>query len=182
MLRVAATNIATAGHTAVWVSGLEAIPFFRAEQVDRAPDAVADFRRQLREVDAVLIAAPEYAAGLAGGTKNALDWLVGDATLYRQVIGVASAGTTGGLFAIEQLVRTISWQGGYVMSVLAVAAPRTKSSDAGDINDPATLWDIARWVDEVIAGVSGQANRRRELLTAVVTRYDIDPDRFGDIA
>jgi chromate reductase len=181
ILIAAAANIEAAGHAAVWVSGLEAVPFFRSEQADEPPDSVAAFRRQLREADAVLIAAPEYAAGLAGATKNALDWLVGDATLYRKVIGVASAGTTGGGFAIEQLVRTISWQGGYVVSVLGVEAPRTKTADDGAFNDPATLRGIARWVEVMVAALGGSAVQRRELLTLVVEQFGIDPARFGEI-
>ncbi|MGI8937586.1 MAG: NADPH-dependent FMN reductase [Iamia sp.] len=182
VLTAAARTIEVAGHGMSWVSGLETVPFFRADLVDEPPTTVSDFRRQLHGVDAVLIAAPEYAAGLAGSTKNALDWLVGDSTLDRKIVGAASAGTTGGNFAIEQLVRTISWQGGYVVSVLSVAAPRTKSSEGGAFTDDATLHEIAQWVDAVLAAVDGSGADRLALLTEVVTQFGIDPERFGTIA
>lgn len=163
------------------VDGIAAIPAFNPRLVDVAPEGVASFRAQIRQCDALLIAAPEYAAGIAGSTKNALDWLVGDSTLYRKVIGVASAGTTGGLNAIEQLVRTISWQGGWVVTTLSVAAPRTKSDADGNLHDTATVALVGEWAGAVIEASEGSASRRAELLSEVVTRFGIDPARFGDL-
>ena len=160
---------------------LETVPPFRADLVDDPPLAVADLRRQLSDIDALLIAAPEYAAGVVGSTKNALDWLVGDATLDRKAVGVASAGTTGGAFAIEQLVRTISWHGGHVMSVLGIAAPRTKSSEDGVITDAATRREIAGWVDLLLNAALGSGTDRLAAITAVVDPYGIDPARFGSL-
>lgn len=53
------------------------LPHFNPDlDIDPALSAVADFRRQLREADAVLISSPEYAHGVPGVLKNALDWLV----------------------------------------------------------------------------------------------------------
>lgn len=40
------------------------------------PREVADFRRHVGEADALLISTPEYAHGVPGALKNALDWLV----------------------------------------------------------------------------------------------------------
>lgn len=40
------------------------------------PRSVADFRTQVAEADALLICTPEYAHGVPGALKNALDWLV----------------------------------------------------------------------------------------------------------
>lgn len=164
-----------------WRNFIDSTPAFDPTLVDEPPPAVSKFRSDLRGCDAVLIAAPEYAAGVAGSTKNALDWLVGDATIYRKIIGGASAGTTGGSNAIEQLVRTVSWQGGWVVATLGIAAPRTKSDESGKFNDPATVSLIGAWVDTVAEAVEGPATLRLSLLTSVVSQYGIDPDRFGEI-
>src|SRR5438067_2203782 len=43
----------------------------------RLPAAVADLRREIGLCDALVICSPEYAHGVAGAMKNALDWLVG---------------------------------------------------------------------------------------------------------
>jgi chromate reductase, NAD(P)H dehydrogenase (quinone) len=41
------------------------------------PAAVQDFRRRIQSSDAILISTPEYAHGVPGVLKNALDWVVG---------------------------------------------------------------------------------------------------------
>jgi chromate reductase, NAD(P)H dehydrogenase (quinone) len=181
LLRVATARLERAGHAAHPIEFVDSIAPFDPALVDDPPAAVARFRRAVRNCDALLIAAPEYAAGVAGTTKNALDWLVGDATIYRTVIGVASAGTTGGSYAVEQLVRTISWQGGWVVATLGVAAPRTKSDEHGDYTDAATLTGIADWADTVVGAAEGSGGQRLALLSGVVARFGIDPARFGDV-
>jgi chromate reductase len=57
--------------------GLGDLPHFNPD-LDGEPTCppVADFRNHLREADGVLISTPEYAHGVPGVLKNALDWLV----------------------------------------------------------------------------------------------------------
>jgi NAD(P)H-dependent FMN reductase len=43
---------------------------------DRPPPAVLELRRLIGACDGLLISSPEYARGVAGSLKNALDWLV----------------------------------------------------------------------------------------------------------
>src|SRR6476660_2949404 len=43
---------------------------------DNVPSAVSVFRKKIREVDGVLICTPEYAMGIPGSLKNAIDWTV----------------------------------------------------------------------------------------------------------
>ncbi|MEZ4361481.1 MAG: NADPH-dependent FMN reductase [Kofleriaceae bacterium] len=61
--------------------GIGDLPHFNPDLDDldnqRAPQSVLELRRELREVEGVLICSPEYAHGVAGSLKNALDWLVG---------------------------------------------------------------------------------------------------------
>jgi len=162
------------------VAGLVAVPPFVPSQSDDAPDAVAWIREQLAAADMVMIAAPEYAAGVAGSVKNALDWLVGAATLYQKVVGVISAGTTGGAHAIEQLVWTLTWQGAYVVGTLGIGAPSTRMTPDGRAYDEPTSAAIAALTDEVIRAGNGGSEQRRRAVTEVVSRYGIDPARFGE--
>lgn len=74
------------------------------------PDEPAGLRRSIGEADAVLISTPEYAHGLPGSFKNALDWLVGDPAFSgKQVVILhASHGSTWALDSLREVLRTMS--------------------------------------------------------------------------
>jgi len=72
----AAARLAPPGLAVEVFSRLGALPLFNADLEPDPPRAVLDFRAQVGEADALLIASPEYAHGVAGAMKNALDWLV----------------------------------------------------------------------------------------------------------
>ena len=59
--------------------GLGALPHFNPDldrDGERSPAEVSDLRERIANADAVLICSPEYAHGVPGSLKNALDWLV----------------------------------------------------------------------------------------------------------
>ncbi len=178
-LEVAVKWLAAAGADIDWVRGFEQIPGFRADQVDLPPSSVAGFRRQIEAVDAVLIAVPEYAGGIAGIAKNALDWLVGSASLYHKLAGVLSVGTTGGNHARDQLIRTLAWQGALPVASLGVEAPRTRMTD-GAFTDAGSIAAIEGWAaDVVLANRLPHAERVKKTLH-LLEPLGIDPARFGD--
>lgn len=56
---------------------LGTLPIFSPDLTEALPPAAADLRARLAAADGLLIASPEYAHGVPGGLKNALDWIVG---------------------------------------------------------------------------------------------------------
>lgn len=56
--------------------GLGDLPLFNPDLEANMPAAVDDFHCRVAAADALLIASPEYAHGVTGSIKNALDWLV----------------------------------------------------------------------------------------------------------
>jgi NAD(P)H-dependent FMN reductase len=56
--------------------GLGRLPLFNPELEASMPATVSDLHTQVASSDALLIASPEYAHGVTGALKNALDWLV----------------------------------------------------------------------------------------------------------
>ncbi len=160
---------------------LASVPMLDADVVDDPPESVSYLRAVLEAADGVLLAAPEYAGGLAGGTKNALDWLVGSSSIHHRPIAILSAGTTGGAFAIEQLVRTLSWQGACTIATLGITAPRTKIEPGVGFVDPETVHAIEQWSDQLLAAARMEPASLLERVTDIVGPFGIDPTRFGDL-
>lgn len=145
---------------------LAGIPAFDADRVDEPDGAVDDWRARVDAADVLVIAAPEYAGGVAGAIKNALDWLVGSGNLYRKPVAILSAGTSGGVHARQQLAQTLTWQGAYVIDELGIDVPRTKSDPHGRFVDPATLEALS----SMAAVVSSVQTMRSVDLVATATR------------
>jgi chromate reductase, NAD(P)H dehydrogenase (quinone) len=105
-----ALDVASARAAGTIIDDYEAladIPAFNVDLVDAPGPVVEGWRRRVRLADAVLLAAPEYAGGVAGALKNALDWLVSSGELYRKPVAVLTAATSGGLEARRMTVQTL---------------------------------------------------------------------------
>ena len=58
-------------------SELDRLPHFNPDlDLEPLPEVVASLRQQIGNSDGILISSPEYAHGVPGSLKNALDWLV----------------------------------------------------------------------------------------------------------
>ena len=69
--------------------GLSELPHFNPDlDVEPSPPAVSDFRAQLHRSAGVIISTPEYAHGVPGVLKNALDWLVRSGELYEKPVAL----------------------------------------------------------------------------------------------
>ena len=74
----AAGRLAPAGVRIELFEGIGNLPFFNFDlDGERPPQEVTSFRTVVGSADGLLISSPEYARGVAGVMKNALDWLVG---------------------------------------------------------------------------------------------------------
>ena len=71
-----AQRVAPPGIAVTVCSLLGTLPLFNPDLEQAVPEPVANFRQQVATADALLIASPEYAHGVTGTIKNALDWLV----------------------------------------------------------------------------------------------------------
>ena len=74
---------------------LGTLPAFNPEFDESAPDSVASFRALVAAADCVAISTPEYAHGVPGVLKNALDWLVGSGELYRKPVALLHVSDRG---------------------------------------------------------------------------------------
>jgi Predicted flavoprotein len=75
----AARLLAPPGVTVTVYDGLGSLPHFNPDldaEGSVPPAEVGQLRTQIGEADALIISTPEYAHGVPGSLKNALDWLV----------------------------------------------------------------------------------------------------------
>ncbi|MGC4029591.1 MAG: NADPH-dependent FMN reductase [Steroidobacteraceae bacterium] len=72
----AAARLATGGLSVEVYAGLAELPLFNPDLETALPARVSELRSKVAGADALLIASPEYAHGVTGAMKNALDWLV----------------------------------------------------------------------------------------------------------
>ena len=183
-LDVARAALSASGVEVSAFERLGSIPPLNSDRGDDPGDAVLDLRAQIRAADAVLIAAPEYAGAIAGVVKNALDWVVGSGDLYGKPVALLSAGTSGGVFARRDLMRTLCWQGANVVASLGIDAASSKSvTDANGsrrFTDPTTLNDIGTLVSSLVASVAQRPSERFAQITRLARDAGIETGPLAD--
>ncbi len=136
--------------------GLKEIPPYDADDDGvPGPPAVEEFRRLVREADAVVFATPEYNSSIPGALKNALDWgsrpLATNAFRNKPVAVIGSSvGAFGGVWAAAELRKVLAAMGSRVAPVeLAVGHAGEKFDDDGNLLDV----DVRQGLGEVLSGV-----------------------------
>jgi chromate reductase, NAD(P)H dehydrogenase (quinone) len=107
----AASRLAPTGVTIEIFEGIGNLPFFNSDlDGDRLPREVAEFRAVIGTADGLLISSPEYARGVAGVMKNALDWLVGSFEFPNKPVALinTSPRATHALAALTVTLETMS--------------------------------------------------------------------------
>jgi len=92
-------------------AGLGGLPVFSPDLEDLPlPDSVVHFKRCMEACDGILISSPEYARGIPGGLKNAIDWLVSGDLVIAKPIALVHASHRGDdmLAALRLVLSTIS--------------------------------------------------------------------------
>src|SRR6185369_9981254 len=111
------------------------LPHFRPELDEEGstpPDSVAAFRRLLAAADGLLISCPEYAHGVPGAFKNALDWIVSSGELSAKPVALLMASPSGAAFAQAALTPTLRvMEAELVFEASLVLARRHFDADGG---------------------------------------------------
>ena len=104
----AAALAAPAGVQVVPFEGVAELPHFNPDlDIDPAPAAVTTWREALRTANAVLLSSPEYAHGVPGSLKNALDWIVSSGEFMNKPVALVNASPRGE-FAQAALAETLT--------------------------------------------------------------------------
>src|SRR5215471_12025109 len=108
------------------------------------PEGVLRLRRALAASDAMLISTPEYAHGLPGSLKNALDWLVSDPIMVGKPVALIYGSTGEANHAQESLKEILTTMSALVVreASIAVRGVRSKVDDHGTVSDPQLVLQI----------------------------------------
>jgi NAD(P)H-dependent FMN reductase len=105
--------------------GLAALPHFNPDldfEGATPPGPVRDLSARIAAADALLISSPEYAHGVPGALKNALDWLVSDAAMIGKPIALLNASARS-TFAHPQLAETLRTMSTALVDEASVVVP-----------------------------------------------------------
>jgi len=129
LVQALTTLAAEMAHVSVYVGLGDLPPFNPDHDGEDPPLAVLDFRAALRACDAVVISSPEYAHGVPGVLKNALDWIVGSGELIDKPVALIN-GSLHATHAHASLKETLT-----VMSARVVPQASITVSLAGGKRD-----------------------------------------------
>lgn len=140
LLRAAAL-VAPEGVEIILYRGLGDLPHFNPDLEAAEPPSVTEFREQVRISDGLLISSPEYAHGVPGVLKNALDWLVGGDEFIDKPVAFFNASSRGA-HALASLTETIKTMTGRIVDEASVTLPLlgTKLDESAIVAQP----DMAR--------------------------------------
>jgi len=125
---------------------------------EQPPTVVTQFRSALEASAAVLISSPEYAHGVPGALKNALDWIVGSGEIVGKPVALVNASPRA-THAHASLVETLR-----VMSADVVEDASTTISLSGrDLDTSGIIADLelSGAIRSALAALGRAANTRR---------------------
>ena len=137
--------------------GLACLPHFSPDldTDDIEPhEAVVKWREKLRSADAIIICTPEYARGVPGSLKNALDWVVSSGEFVNKPTAVISASphVEGGATALGSLITSLKMMSAIISDEITLAVPLVtkKFGPDGLLTDMNTLSLLGNLVRELI--------------------------------
>jgi NAD(P)H-dependent FMN reductase len=129
--------------------GLDAIPHFNPDlDTDDPPAAVTVFRNTLHSFDGLLICTPEYAMGVPGTLKNAIDWTVSSMEFSNKPVALITASSVGqkGHAALLETLKVIEARMTDDTRLL-ISFAKTKISEEGKVTDEKTLREVERLIE-----------------------------------
>ena len=133
---------------------LDSLPHFNPDidQEDKLA-SINDFRQKLKAADAVVISTPEYAFGVPGVLKNALDWVVSSGEMNEKPVVAISASPLygGGDKALNSLLLTLTALGTDMAGYASYSIPSIykKLNFQGEITDHETAGKLVSLMNEL---------------------------------
>jgi chromate reductase, NAD(P)H dehydrogenase (quinone) len=132
--------LAPGGVTISMYDRLAELPYFNPDldrEGDPPPASVADLRAQVGRADGIVICSPEYAHGVPGVLKNALDWLVSSLEFPGKPVALINISPRS-THAQASLAETLNTMSASLITdpSFTIALPRDRRDVAGLLSDP----------------------------------------------
>jgi len=127
----AVARLAPADISVVLYRGLGDLPLFNPDIEASDPPPVAELRTQILSADALLIASPEYAHGVTGVMKNALDWMVGCEAFVHKPVALLNASPRA-VHAQAALRETVTMMSACIVDEASITVPILGSNFSED--------------------------------------------------
>ena len=139
--------------------GLAALPAFNPDDSSKDIPEVIAFRKRIAAADGVIICTPEYAHGVPGALKNAIDWTVSSNEFYYKPTALITASTDGtaGHAALLETLKTIEAENILQLHLLVQFA-KTKISEDNMIKDEATSIAVKKLIEALIITIEATNN------------------------
>jgi chromate reductase, NAD(P)H dehydrogenase (quinone) len=162
LLLQAASSLAPPGVEITMYEGIDRLPFFNPDlDGDVVPLEVEGFRSALRSANGLLISSPEYAHGVPGVMKNALDWLVGSTQgeIVEKPVAVINASPYATI-AQASLIETLRVMSARVVADVGLSL--SLKSRAFDANTLRAEPDVVRVVSAALSALTAAITEVRE--------------------
>jgi len=137
---------------------LKHLPHFNPEiDTDNPPKPIKDLPKQPKLADGVIICTQEYARGVPGALKNALDWIVSSGKFVNKPVAVISASSrsSGGDKAHESIMLTLEMIEAKISkeSTLQIGAVGTKINSKVEILDSIMKEQLKSVLNSLISSI-----------------------------
>jgi chromate reductase len=153
--------LAPAGVTIDIYNHLDALPYFNPDldrEGDTPPASVADLRQQVGHADGIVICSPEYAHGVPGVLKNALDWLVSSLEFPGKPVALINISPRS-TFVQASLAETLATMSASLITdpALVVPLPRDRRDVADMLADPDISQTLRGAIDACVRAIAADA-------------------------
>jgi chromate reductase, NAD(P)H dehydrogenase (quinone) len=141
-------------------SELTELPHFNPDlDNENPPEKIKQWRETLRKYDGILICTPEYAMGVPGTLKNAIDWTVSSMEFSKKPTALITASSLG-LKGHDSLLETLKVIEAKITgeTQLVISYARTKVTIQNNIIDPATKNAVVKLLNDFDSLLEQQGN------------------------
>ena len=128
--------------------GVGKLPHYNSDlDQDNEPTSVKELRGMIARSSMIIISTPEYAHGIPGSLKNALDWLVSTTVIENKPTGLIFGSSSESLYAQESLVEVLKTMNAKIIPGAVINIPGIRPK----IENNSITEELKTFVDHMVS-------------------------------